>query len=179
MSKSNPSDAPFTPIDIAIITVSDSRTLETDESGQTAAQLLQEAGHRVAEREIVTDEKRAIQDVIGRVLGRSRIDVVILTGGTGLTARDVTPEAVAPFVTKYIPGFGELFRWLSYADIGTSTIQSRADAVLCGQTLLFLLPGSPSAVRMAIEKILLPQFDSRTRPCNFVQLLPRIRGESP
>ena len=179
MSKENPSDTPFTPINIAVITVSDTRTLETDESGKIAAQLLQSAGHRVVDRDVVTDEKRAIQDVIGRVLGRSKLDVLVLTGGTGLTTRDVTPEAVAPFVTKRIPGFGELFRWLSYADIGTSTIQSRAEAVLCGQTLLFLLPGSPAAVRTAIEKILLPQFDSRTRPCNFVQLLPRIRGDVP
>jgi molybdenum cofactor biosynthesis protein B len=178
MSKDRPNQ-PFLPIEIAVITVSDTRTFETDASGKLAADLLQEGGHHVVEREIVADEKRAIQDVIGRVLGRTRIDVVVLTGGTGLTPRDVTPEALAPFATKHIPGFGELFRWLSYADIGTSTIQSRADAVLCGQTLVFLLPGSPAAVRTAIEKILLPQLDSRTRPCNFVELLPRLRGESP
>jgi molybdenum cofactor biosynthesis protein B len=178
MSKDRPNQ-PFLPIEIAVITVSDTRTFETDASGKLAAELLQEGGHHVVEREIVADEKRAIQDVIGRVLGRTRIDVVVLTGGTGLTPRDVTPEALAPFATKHIPGFGELFRWLSYADIGTSTIQSRADAVLCGQTLVFLLPGSPAAVRTAIEKILLPQLDSRTRPCNFVELLPRLRGESP
>jgi molybdopterin adenylyltransferase len=175
MSKPEPE---FTPVDIAVVTVSDSRTPETDVSGDTAAQLLTAGGHRVVEREIVMDEKRAIQDVLGRVLGRTKIDIVVMTGGTGLTQRDVTPEAVAPFVTKPIPGFGELFRWLSFQDIGTSTIQSRADAVLCGQTLVFLLPGSPSAVRTAIEKILLPQLDSRTKPCNFVQLLPRIRGDS-
>lgn len=175
MSKPEPE---FTPVDIAVVTVSDSRTPETDVSGDTAAQLLTGAGHRVVEREMVMDEKRAIQDVLGRVLGRTRIDIVVMTGGTGLTQRDVTPEAVAPFVTKPIPGFGELFRWLSFQDIGTSTIQSRAEAVLCGPTLVFLLPGSPSAVRMAIEKILLPQLDSRTKPCNFVQLLPRIRGDS-
>ena len=176
MSKS--SEPEFVPLDIAIMTVSDTRTPETDVSGNTAAELLTAAGHRVVEREMVMDEKRAIQDVLGRVLGRTRIDIVVMTGGTGLTPRDVTPEAVEPFVTKHIPGFGELFRWLSYQEIGTSTIQSRAEAVLCGQTLVFLLPGSPSAVRTAIDKVLLPQLDSRTRPCNFVQLLPRIRGES-
>jgi molybdenum cofactor biosynthesis protein B len=133
----------------------------------------------VVEREIVVDEARGIQDALGRVLGRVRLDAVLIAGGTGLTPRDVTPEAIEPFATKRIPGFGELFRWLSYQDIGTSTIQSRAEAVLCGPTLVFLLPGSPSAVRLAVEKILLPQLDSRTRPCNFVELLPRIRGEQP
>ncbi|HWM87556.1 MAG TPA: molybdenum cofactor synthesis domain-containing protein [Kofleriaceae bacterium] len=172
----NPS---FTPIEIAIITISDSRTPETDISGQTIADLFTGAGHKVVEREMVVDEKRAIQDVLGRVIGRSKINVVVMTGGTGLTPRDVTPEALAPFTTKHIPGFGELFRWLSYQDIGTATIQSRADAVLCGQTLVFMLPGSPAAVRLAVEKILLPQLDSRTTPCNFVELLPRIRGEVP
>ncbi len=102
---------------------------------------------------------------------------MIATGGTGVTPRDVTPEALAPLVTKAIPGFGELFRWLSYDEIGTSAIQSRAEAALCGQTYVFLLPGSPSGVRTAITKILLPQLDHRTAPCNFVMLLPRIRSE--
>lgn len=179
-SKDQPSQPTplFQPVHIAIITVSDTRTVETDVSGRTAAELLSGAGHQILARELVNDEKRAIQDALGRVMGRARVDVVVMTGGTGLTARDVTPEAIAPFVTKHIPGFGELFRWLSYQDIGTATIQSRADAVVCGQTLVFLLPGSPSAVRTAVEKILLPQLDSRTRPCNFVELLPRIRGEA-
>jgi molybdopterin adenylyltransferase len=174
MSKERPSPS-FVPLELAVVTVSDSRTLETDDSGKLATELLQSAGHKVVERELVVDEARAIQDVLGRVLGRTQIDAVLMTGGTGLTPRDVTPEAIAPFVTKRIPGFGELFRWLSYQEIGTSTIQSRAEAVLCGRTLVFLLPGSPSAVRTALEKILLPQLDARTRPCNFVELLPRIR----
>jgi molybdenum cofactor biosynthesis protein B len=180
MSKDKPSqpNPPFQPVHIAIITVSDTRTAETDVSGRTAAELFTAAGHQVLEREMVIDEKRAIQDALGRVMGRTRIDVVVMTGGTGLTARDVTPEAISPFVTKRIPGFGELFRWLSFQEIGTATIQSRAEAVVCGQTLVFLLPGSPAAVRTAVEKILLPQLDSRTRPCNFVELLPRIRGEA-
>jgi molybdenum cofactor biosynthesis protein B len=175
MSKKS-SDTPFVPLNLAVITVSDTRTLETDESGKTAVDLLEAAGHKVVEREIVVDEKRGIQDALGRVLGRAQLDAVLTVGGTGLTPRDVTPEALEPFATKSIPGFGELFRWLSYQDIGTATIQSRADAVLCGQTLVFLLPGSPSAVRLAVEKILLPQLDARTRPCNFVDLLPRIRA---
>jgi molybdenum cofactor biosynthesis protein B len=103
--------------------------------------------------------------------------VIIATGGTGVTPRDVTPEALAPLVTKPIPGFGELFRQISYAEIGTSTIQSRAEAALCRDTFVFLLPGSPGGVRTAVTKILLPQLDHRTAPCNFVMLLPRIRGE--
>jgi molybdenum cofactor biosynthesis protein B len=127
---------------------------------------------------IAPDEIRAIQDAIGHLLGPTEADVLVLTGGTGVTARDLTPEAVAPLVTKRIPGFGELFRQLSFAEIGTSTIQSRAEAVLCGRALLFILPGSPGAVRMALEKIILPQLDNRTRPCNFAELLPRIRGEA-
>ncbi|HTE55912.1 MAG TPA: molybdenum cofactor synthesis domain-containing protein [Kofleriaceae bacterium] len=178
MSKPS-SNTPFVPVHCAVVTVTDTRTEETDTSGKLVVELLTGAGHRVDERELVVDEKRAIQDVLARVLGRSQLDIVVMTGGTGLTPRDVTPEAVAPFVTKPIPGFGELFRWLSYAEIGTSTIQSRAEAMLCGQTLVFLLPGSPAAVRTALEKVLLPQLDSRTGPCNFVQLLPRIRGEAP
>jgi molybdenum cofactor biosynthesis protein B len=102
---------------------------------------------------------------------------VIATGGTGVTPRDVTPEALAPLITKPIPGFGELFRWLSFQEIGTSTIQSRAQAALCGQTYVFLLPGSTSGVRTGIEKILIPQLDHRQKPCNFVMLLPRIKNE--
>ncbi|HLV67522.1 MAG TPA: molybdopterin-binding protein, partial [Polyangiaceae bacterium] len=103
-------------------------------------------------------------------------DVVLLTGGTGITARDVTPEAIAPLVTKGIPGFGELFRMLSYAEIGAAAIQSRAFAALCGTALVFALPGSTAAVRLALEKIVLPQLDADTKPCNFAELLPRIRG---
>ncbi|HKE18741.1 MAG TPA: molybdenum cofactor biosynthesis protein B [Kofleriaceae bacterium] len=177
MSKDRTSSTPFVPLDIGIITVSDSRTLETDESGKLAAELLQAAGHKVVARDLVVDEARAIQDVVGRMMARDSVDIVVMTGGTGLTARDVTPEALAPFVTKQIPGFGELFRWLSYQEIGTSTIQSRAEAAMLGSTVVFMLPGSPSAVRTAFEKIILPQLDNRTRPCNFVELLPRIRGE--
>ena len=176
MSKSS-AQSSFVAIDVAVITVTDTRTFETDTSGKLIVDLLTAAGHQVVERELVVDEKRAIQDTLSRVLGRRQVDVVVMTGGTGLTPRDVTPEAVAPFVTKPIPGFGELFRWLSFAEIGAATIQSRAEAMLCGPTLVFLLPGSPKAVQLAVEKILLPQLDATTKPCNFVQLLPRLRGE--
>jgi molybdenum cofactor biosynthesis protein B len=155
--------------------VSDTRTPTTDVSGQTVADRLAAAGHVVAERSIVRDELDEIRAVLRLFVEDDDIDVVITTGGTGVTARDVTPEALAPLVDKPIPGFGELFRWLSFAQIGTSTIQSRAEAALCGGTYVFLLPGSPKAVTLAMDDILLPQLDIRHRPCNFVELLPRIR----
>ncbi len=166
----------FIPVRVAVLTVSDTRTPTTDVSGETVAQKLLSAGHVVAERSIVRDELSEIRAVLQRFVDDDGIEVVITTGGTGVTARDVTPEALAPLVTKPIPGFGELFRWLSYAQIGTSTIQSRAEAALCGSTYVFLLPGSPKAVQLAMDDILLPQLDIRHRPCNFVELLPRIRG---
>jgi len=172
-------ERPFIPVQVGVLTVSDTRTLETDRSGQVAATLLEEAGHRVVAREIVRDEVEAIRDALRRWIADPQVDVVITTGGTGVTPRDVTPEALAPLVSKPIPGFGELFRWLSFSEIGTSTVQSRAEAALCDRTYVFLLPGSPGAVRTAMEKILLQQLDSRHRPCNFVELLPRIRGEQP
>ncbi|HWA73569.1 MAG TPA: molybdenum cofactor biosynthesis protein B [Polyangiaceae bacterium] len=163
-------------LSIAVITVSDTRTPETDTSGRLVAQDLTTAGHRVAGPEIVRDDVEAIRALVSRTIAAGDTDVVILTGGTGLTARDVTPEAIAPLVSKAIPGFGELFRHLSYAEIGASTIQSRAEAALCGRSLVFALPGSTGAVRLALEKILIPQLDERTKPCNFAQLLPRMRG---
>jgi molybdopterin adenylyltransferase len=121
----------------------------------------------------------AIRSQLSAWIADPAVEVIIATGGTGVTPRDVTPEALAPLVTKPIPGFGELFRYLSFAEIGTSTIQSRADAALCDRTYVFLLPGSPNGVRLAMEKILVPQLDHRLAPCNFVMLLPRIRGEAP
>lgn len=171
------SERAFIPVRVGVLTVSDTRTLETDRSGQVAVDLLGEAGHIVAAREIVRDNRDAIRALLERWIADPGIDVVIATGGTGVTPRDVTPEALAPLVSKPIPGFGELFRWLSYPEIGTSTVQSRAEAALCGETYVFALPGSPGAVRTALEKILLAQLDHRTRPCNFVELLPRIRAE--
>ena len=166
-----------TPLQIAIITVSDTRTLDTDKSGGLLMDQLLAVGHVIALRKIVKDDLDAIRSALSFGIDSPSIDVVISTGGTGITQRDVTPEALAPLVTKPIPGFGELFRWLSYADIGASTIQSRAEAALCGTTLVFMLPGSTGAVRLALEKIILPQLDARTKPCNFVELLPRVRSE--
>jgi molybdenum cofactor biosynthesis protein B len=168
----------FIPVQVGVLTVSDTRTLSDDRSGDTVVELLQTAGHQVVEREIVKDDIEAIRAVLRRWMASARVDVIITTGGTGVTARDVTPEAVAPLITKPIPGFGELFRWISFQEVGTSTVQSRAEAALCDTTYLFVLPGSPGAVRTAMEKILLQQLDNRHRPCNFVELLPRIRGQS-
>jgi molybdenum cofactor biosynthesis protein B len=165
----------FVPVHVAIVTVSDTRTLETDKSGGLLAEALGAAGHVVAAREIVPDDAGALGALFRRWIDDVSVDVVVATGGTGITGRDVTPEALAPLVTKPIPGFGELFRMLSYDDIGASTIQSRAEAALCGTTFVFLLPGSTGAVRLALDKILLPQLDSRTRPCNFVELMPRLK----
>jgi molybdenum cofactor biosynthesis protein B len=159
-----------------VVTVSDSRTLETDTSGALAETTLRGAGHRLLERTVIKDDARAIRAQLSRLIDELGVDVVIVTGGTGLTARDVTPEAIAPLVEKPIPGFGELFRVLSYAEIGAATIQSRAEAALCGRALVFALPGSTAAVRLALEKIIVPQLDARTRPCNFAELLPRMRA---
>ena len=167
----------FLPVNVAVLTVSDTRTLETDTSGQLIVDRLTEVGHRIAAREIVIDSELKLRAQLAQWIADPGIDVVIATGGTGVTPRDVTPEALAPLVTKPIPGFGELFRWISYSEIGTSTIQSRAEAALCGSTYVFLLPGSTNGVRTALDKILVPQLDHRTSPCNFVMLLPRIKNE--
>jgi molybdenum cofactor biosynthesis protein B len=169
--------AAFIPVNVAVLTVSDTRTLETDGSGKYIADRLTEVGHHVVTRTIVKDGELAIRAQLAAWIADPGIDVVIATGGTGVTPRDVTPEALAPLISKHIPGFGELFRYLSYADIGSSTIQSRADAALCGQTYVFLLPGSTGGVKLGVEKILIPQLDHRQKPCNFVMLLPRIKNE--
>jgi len=167
----------FIPVNVAVLTVSDTRTAQDDTSGAYIAARLAEAGHRIAARQIVKDSELAIRAQLAQWIADPAIDVVVATGGTGVTPRDVTPEALAPLVTKHIPGFGELFRWLSYDEIGTATVQSRADAALCGQTYVFLLPGSTGGVKLGIEKILIPQLDHRSKPCNFVMLLPRIKNE--
>jgi molybdenum cofactor biosynthesis protein B len=130
----------------------------------------------IAKRVIVRDDVLELRRTFAEWIADPGVDAVLATGGTGVTARDVTPEALAPLVTKPVPGFGELFRMLSYEQIGASTIQSRAEAALAGSTLIFLLPGSPGAVTLALDEILLPQLDARTRPCNFVDLMPRIRS---
>jgi molybdopterin adenylyltransferase len=170
-------DAAFIPVNIAVLTVSDTRTMETDTSGNYIATRLTEVGHHIVARAIVKDGELVIRAQLAQWIADPGVDVVIATGGTGVTPRDVTPEALAPLVSKAIPGFGELFRWLSYEEIGTSTIQSRAEAALCGQTYVFLLPGSTGGVRTGVEKILIPQLDHRQKPCNFVMLLPRIKNE--
>ena len=164
-------------VNVAILTVSDTRTIETDTSGRYIADRLREVGHVIAAHEIVVDSELGIRARLATWIADPGVDVIVTTGGTGVTPRDVTPEALAPLVTKHIPGFGELFRHLSYAEIGASTIQSRADAALCGQTYVFLLPGSTNGVKLGVEKILIPQLDHRTAPCNFVMLLPRIKNE--
>lgn len=165
----------FVPVRVAVLTISDTRTLQSDTSGGTIVQRLSDAGHEIAARVLCTDDEAQIRAELQRFIADPQIDVVITTGGTGVTKRDVTPEALAPLISKPIPGFGELFRWLSYEDIGTSTIQSRAEAALCESTYVFVLPGSTGAVKLAMDRILLPQLDIRHKPCNFVQLLPRLK----
>ena len=167
----------FIAVNIAVLTVSDTRTLADDSSGQLIVDKMSAAGHAIAARVIVRDSELVIRAQLAAWIADPGVDVVIATGGTGVTPRDVTPEALAPLVTKDIPGFGELFRQVSYAEIGASTIQSRAVGALCGQTYVFLLPGSTGGVRTGLDKILISQLDHRTKPCNFVQLLPRIRSE--
>lgn len=167
-------DQGFLSLAVAVLTVSDSRTLEDDKSGGLLEGKVTEAGHRIAAREIVRDDVYAMRAVFSRWIADPDVQVVLSTGGTGLTGRDSTPEAVAPLFDKQIEGFGELFRAVSFAEIGASTIQSRALAGLANGTLIFCLPGSSGACRTAWEHILSGQLDSRTRPCNFAQLIPRF-----
>ena len=164
----------FIPLNIAVLTVSDTRALADDKSGQTLVDRLTAAGHRLAAREIVTDDIEAIRDVVRRWISDAGVDVVITTGGTGFTGRDVTPEAVEPLFEKRMDGFSIAFHMLSHAKIGTSTIQSRATAGVAGATYIFCLPGSPGACRDGWDGILAAQLDYRTRPCNFVEIMPRL-----
>jgi molybdopterin adenylyltransferase len=166
---------PFLPLNIAIYTISDSRTLANDTSGQTLVDRATAAGHRVTVRQILPDDRAKIRGALEAALALNEVDVIVTTGGTGVTGRDVTPEAVADVREKEIPGFGELFRWLSYADIGTSTIQSRATAAVARGKYIFALPGSTGACRDAWDKILVYQLDIRHRPCNFAELIPRLQ----
>ena len=167
--------APFLPVRIAVLTVSDSRTLADDRSGAILVDRLTQAGHVLADRAIIRDDADLIVSRLHGWIDDPEVDVVISTGGTGLTGRDVTPEAFARVRDKEIEGFGELFRWLSYAKIGTSTVQSRATAAVARGTYLFALPGSTGAVQDGWDGILATQLDSRHRPCNFVELMPRLR----
>ena len=165
----------FLPVNIAVLTVSDTRDLASDRSGETLVARIEGAGHRCAAREIVRDEADAIEAVLRRWIADPAVDCVITTGGTGITGRDVTPEAFARVLEKEITGFGELFRMLSYRKIGTSTIQSRAIGGVAGGTYLFALPGSTGACKDAWDDILIFQLDSRHRPCNLVELMPRLQ----
>lgn len=162
---------------VAVLTVSDSRTPETDTSGDTIVDQLTKAGHRLAARRLCKDDFETIRMVIAGWVADPKVEFVVVTGGTGVTQRDVTPDAVRSLYTKPIPGFGELFRWLSFSEIGTSTIQSRADAGVCGDTIVFLLPGSTGACRLGMEQIILPQLDINHKPCNLTELLPRVKSE--
>ncbi|HET9149639.1 MAG TPA: molybdenum cofactor biosynthesis protein B [Alphaproteobacteria bacterium] len=164
----------FLPVAIAVLTVSDSRGPKEDESGKTLIDRLEAAGHTLAARAVVKDDVAQIRKQLTAWIDDPNIDVVITTGGTGLTGRDVTPEAVEGLYEKKIEGFGELFRWISYGKVGTSTIQSRAVGGVCRGTYLFSLPGSPSACRDGWDEILRFQLDSRYRPCNLVELMPRL-----
>ena len=166
---------PATPLNIAVLTVSDSRSLGDDSSGAALVELLEAAGHRLAERRIVKDDIYQIRAEVSRWIADPAVDCVLTTGGTGITGRDGTPEAVAPLLDKEIRGFGELFRYLSYEEIGTSSLQSRALSGVANRTFLFVLPGSSNACRTASTRVIEAQLDSRTRPCNLTMLMPRLK----
>jgi molybdopterin adenylyltransferase len=165
---------PFVPLKIAVLTVSDTRELADDKSGATLAERIEKANHVVAARAIVTDDVEKIQAQMRTWIGDPGIDVIISTGGTGFTGRDVTPEAVEPLLQKRMDGFSTVFHMVSMPKIGTSTIQSRATAGVANATFIFCLPGSPGACRDAWDEILVHQLDYRYRPCNFVELMPRL-----
>jgi len=170
-------ESTFIPISIAVLTVSDTRTEETDTSGQLLAEYVRGSGHILAEKLILPDNVYRIRAAVSRWIAAPELQAVIVTGGTGLTARDNTPEAIRPLFDKEIDGFGELFRSVSYQEIRSSTIQSRVLAGVANATLIFCVPGSSNACQTAWEHILKDQLDSRHRPCNFVQILPRMKRE--
>jgi len=164
----------FVPINIAVITISDSRTEENDTSGDTLEKRITDAGHKMIKRTIIPDDVSKIQDTLGTMSKEEEIDCIITTGGTGLTGRDTTPEAVKAIASKHIDGFGELFRQVSFEKIGTSAIQSRAVAALINSTYVFCLPGSTGACKDGWDEILQYQLDIRHKPCNFVEIMPRL-----
>jgi molybdopterin adenylyltransferase len=164
----------FIPLNIAVLTISDTRSLADDKSGTTLADRLSAAGHELAAREIVTDDVEAIRAVVRKWIADKGVDVVITTGGTGFTGRDVTPEAIEPLFEKRMDGFSIAFHMLSHAKIGASTVQSRATGGVANATFIFCLPGSPGACRDAWDEILVHQLDYRTQPCNFVEIMPRL-----
>lgn len=165
---------PFVPVGIAVLTISDTRDLASDKSGATLAERIAAAGHVLADRAIVTDDIEAIRTRVKAWIADPAIDVVITTGGTGFTGRDVTPEALEPLFEKRMDGFSTLFHMVSFAKIGTSTVQTRATAGVVGATYVFCLPGSPGACRDGWDEILRYQLDYRHRPCNFVEIMPRL-----
>jgi molybdopterin adenylyltransferase len=165
----------FIPVRIAVLTISDTRTLESDKSGDILAERIKAAGHELADRTIVQDDQMMIAEQVRRWLAERTVDVVITTGGTGLTGRDVTVEAIKPLFEKEIDGFSALFHQLSFAKIGTSTVQSRACAGVASGTFIFCLPGSPGAVKDGWDGILKLQLDARHQPCNFVEIMPRLQ----
>ena len=163
------------PLNLCVLTVSDSRTLAEDSSGDYLVQALRDAGHHLADRKLLPDDRYRLRAVVSQWIADDGVDGILVTGGTGFTGRDSTPEALLPLLDKEMPGFGELFRAISFDEIGTSTLQSRAFAGLANGTFLFALPGSTSACRTAWEKIIVTQLDARTRPCNLATLRPRLR----
>ena len=165
----------FRPLSIAVLTVSDSRTAANDSSGDYLCQALQADGHRLAARDLLPDDRYRLRAVVSAWIADPAIDAIVLTGGTGFTGRDSTPEAIAPLLDREMPGFGEIFRAISFDEIGTSALQSRALAGIANATFIVCLPGSTSACRTGWEGILRAQFDSRTRPCNLASLRPRLR----
>ncbi|MCU7890664.1 MAG: molybdenum cofactor biosynthesis protein B [Candidatus Thiodiazotropha sp. (ex Ustalcina ferruginea)] len=167
-------ESEFVPLNLAVLTVSDSRTEETDKSGLTLKERALEAGHHVVEKSIVPDDIYQMRAIVSRWIADTKVHVIVSTGGTGITGRDSTPEALLPLFDKSIEGFGELYRSISLEEIGTSSIQSRAIAGLANGTLIFCLPGSTGACRTGWDKILKSQLDMRTRPCNFAQMFPRL-----
>ncbi len=165
----------FLPVNIAVLTVSDTRTLADDRSGDTLVERLTTAGHKLADRAIVKDDAAVIADQFRKWINDPTVDCIISTGGTGVTGRDVTPEALDAVAEKIIPGFGEMFRWISYQKIKSSTIQSRACAGVANGTYIFVLPGSTGACKDGWDEILVHQLDIRHKPCNFVELMPRLK----
>ena len=162
-------------VNIALLTVTDTRTLKTDKSGNILVKKINKAGHNLVEREICKDSKKDIKKILKTWLKVKKIDVIITTGGTGLTGRDITPEAIDEIADKKIPGFGEIFRYISLSTVGTSSIQSRACAVLANGKYVFALPGSSGGVTDAWDKILVNQLNIKHKPCNFVELFPRLK----
>jgi len=164
----------FQPLNIALLTISDTRTEADDKSGGLLAERIVKAGHNLVDRRIVRDDIYQMRAIFSHWIADGGVEVIVSTGGTGVTGRDSTPEAITPLLDKQIEGFGELFRHISYAEIGPSTIQSRAIAGMANNTLIFCLPGSSGACRTAWDQILLSQLDRRTKPCNFAVLAPRF-----